>query len=793
MIDPVARLNAALKGRYAIERELGAGGMATVYLAEDLKHHRKVAVKVLRPELAAVVGAERFLKEIEVTANLQHPNILPLYDSGEADTFLYYVMPYIEGETLRAKLNREKQLAVGEAVEIAKSVAGALSFAHARGVIHRDIKPENILLQSGQALVADFGIALAINQAAGTRLTETGLSLGTPYYMSPEQATGDRDLDPRSDVYSLGAVVYEMLVGDPPFLGSNLQAVIAKVVTDTPTAVRVLRESVPASVDSAVAHALAKVPADRFATAMDFAVALTKEDGQVDPGAGAGFARKIHALRMVPTLLVASGLGLALVGAFVIPRLQSASAGSQVEERESLRSSIAVLPFRDMSPNGDQAWFGEGLADEIMSALTRLPGLRVVARTSSFSLRDSPIATIGDSLAVGTVLEGSVRRDGDQMRIEARLVNVADESSLWSQSFRTQLTSVFDVQDSIARSVVTALQVELGTFSVSSLAFAATADPAAHEQYLRGRFRWNQRNEAGLLAALEHFHRAVELDSSYAAAWAGLGDTYLVLPEYSPTASPEVMLRESEAALAQALRLDPDLPEALTTAAWGRLIHHYDWTGAEDLLGQALAADSTSVGALHWMSHVLSWQGRHEEAVMWASRAVEVDPLSPILHSNLGYILMDAGDYEAAIAAVQSAIALDPGFGTARQTLWESNVRAGRWEEAAELWKEWAAATGRDSAAAERVAEAIAMGADGTARSPPPRDIVDRLQLGSQHLGNVLAIVGDHEGALDALERAFLERSGSRSVLSMKVNPVYDPLRDESRFKALLQRVGLDR
>ncbi|MCZ6857274.1 MAG: serine/threonine-protein kinase, partial [Gemmatimonadetes bacterium] len=275
MSSATDRLSTALADRYAIEREIGAGGMATVYLAEDLKHHRKVAVKVLRPELAAVLGAERFLKEIEVTANLQHPNILPLYDSGEADAFLYYVMPYIEGESLRDKLNREKQFAVEETVEIAKSVAGALSYAHERGVIHRDIKPENILLQAGQALVADFGIALAVSQAGGTRLTETGLSLGTPHYMSPEQATGDRELDARSDVYSLGATVYEMLVGDPPHMGSTVQAIIAKVLSETPAPITRARELVPPNVAAAVRQSLAKTPADRFHSTAEFAEALT--------------------------------------------------------------------------------------------------------------------------------------------------------------------------------------------------------------------------------------------------------------------------------------------------------------------------------------------------------------------------------------------------------------------------------------------------------------------------------------------------------------------------------------
>ncbi|MFQ5551660.1 MAG: serine/threonine-protein kinase, partial [Gemmatimonadales bacterium] len=269
-----SELTAALARRYSIDREIGQGGMATVYLAEDMKHHRQVAVKVLRPELAAILGGERFLKEIEVTAGLQHPNILPLYDSGEAASFLYYVMPYLEGESLRDKLNRETQLGLEETVQLAREISGALQFAHDRGVVHRDIKPENILLQAGQALVADFGIALAVSQAGGTRLTETGLSLGTPHYVSPEQATGDRDVDSRSDVYSLGAMVYEMLTGEPPHTGNTRQAIVAKVLTDTPIPISRTRNLVPANVEAAVQRALAKSPADRFTDADGFAAAL---------------------------------------------------------------------------------------------------------------------------------------------------------------------------------------------------------------------------------------------------------------------------------------------------------------------------------------------------------------------------------------------------------------------------------------------------------------------------------------------------------------------------------------
>src|SRR5687767_7454927 len=274
MSSMLDRLTSVLAERYSFEREIGAGGMATVYLAQDLRHDRLVALKVLRPELAAVIGAERFLAEIKLTANLQHPHILPLFDSGAADSFLFYVMPFIEGESLRDRLRREKQLPVDEAVRIATEVASALDYAHRHGVVHRDIKPENILLHDGRALVADFGIALAASKAGGNRMTETGMSLGTPHYMSPEQAMGEREITARSDVYAVGAVLYEMLTGDPPFTGSTAQAIVARVVTESPRPLHPQRHTIPPHVEAAVLTALEKLPADRFATAAQFAEAL---------------------------------------------------------------------------------------------------------------------------------------------------------------------------------------------------------------------------------------------------------------------------------------------------------------------------------------------------------------------------------------------------------------------------------------------------------------------------------------------------------------------------------------
>ncbi len=317
-MDAVGQLTAALEGRYAVDKEVGRGGMATVYLARDVRHNRKVALKVLNPELGAVLGVERFLAEIQVTANLQHPNLLPLFDSGEANGLLFYVMPFIEGESLRATLSREKQLPIDDAIRISAAIASALDYAHRHGVIHRDLKPENILMHDGQPLVADFGIALAVSKAGGDRITQTGLSLGTPQYMSPEQATGDREIDGRTDVYSLGALTYEMLVGEPPHDGKTSQAIIAKILTDKPRSLRLSRETVPAHVESAVTRALAKLPADRFHTAHEFADALSGRGFSVQvPAEAPGTTRKAPRwISALPWVVAAAALVFAFLSWF---------------------------------------------------------------------------------------------------------------------------------------------------------------------------------------------------------------------------------------------------------------------------------------------------------------------------------------------------------------------------------------------------------------------------------------------------------------------------------------------
>ena len=406
-MDLIARLKMALADRYAIERELGSGGMATVYLAEDLKHRRKVAVKVLRPELAAALGTDRFLREIEIAAGLTHPHILPLHDSGEADGFLYYVMPYVEGESLRDRLTREKQLPVEDALQIARNVAAALSYAHGHDVIHRDVKPENILLSEGEAVVADFGIARAITAAGAEKLTETGVSIGTPVYMSPEQAAGSQDLDGRSDIYSLACVTYEMLAGEAPFTGPSVESVVHLHLTAEPPSVTALRPAAPVEVAEALKKALAKTPADRFATAVQFAEALAVVEAAPRTTAApvAATAKPKHNLIAYAAIAI-----LAIIGAYAV---MSRTAGPPESAAAAETPKLAVLPFDNLGAPEDE-YFADGITGEISSR-----------RGSTKTLQE-----IGAELGVDYVLEGTIRTDRTPDRFRSGTGDAAAHSSL---------------------------------------------------------------------------------------------------------------------------------------------------------------------------------------------------------------------------------------------------------------------------------------------------------------------------------------------------------------------------
>ncbi len=510
MTDLLVRLKAALVDRYAIERELGQGGMAVVFLAQDLKHRRAVAIKVLRPELAMALGAERFLGEIETVAGLTHPHIVPLYDSGEAAGFLYYVMPCVEGESLRERLTREKQLPLEDALRITGEVATALSYAHSRGVVHRDIKPENILLQAGQAVVSDFGIARAITAAGGERLTQTGVTVGTPGYMSPEQAAGERELDGRSDVYSLACVLYEMLAGNPPFLGASARAILARQSLDPVPRLRTVRETVPEEFERAVVKALAKAPADRFATAAQFVEAL--RIGSPAPRA----SRRALLTRVVLPLVVA----FTAIGAIVLARRASVvGSGSALDP-----NVVAVAPFDVLEPN--LARWREGLVDVLSANLDGAGPLRTVSPTMvihNWSGRgdQAGAANLGRRTGARLVVLGTViGAGGDSARVTARWLDVATGKVLGEVIEIRDMTSRMDrLTDSITVGLLRELNRTrpIGAFQHASL--GARSLPAL-STFLRGEQFFRR---AAWDSALTHYQRAVALDSTFTIAWSRMG------------------------------------------------------------------------------------------------------------------------------------------------------------------------------------------------------------------------------------------------------------------------------
>jgi len=774
--DLLARLQSALHRRYAVEREIGHGGMATVYLARDLKHERAVALKVLRPELAMAVGSERFLREIKIAARLQHPHILPLHDSGYVGGFLYYVMPYVAGESLRDRLQRDGPLPVEEAVRLAREVAGALEYAHAQGIVHRDVKPENILLQAGHAVVTDFGIARAVSEAGGSDLTRTGVAVGTPLYMSPEQAAGDA-IDGRSDVYSLGCTLYEMLLGRPPYARSSSLAVLASHAVDPVPSLREHRADVPISLEQTVTWAMAKLPAERFASAAALDAALAS----AAPGPGLAFRGRRH--RLAGGIAVLTVLVALVVAKYVLT----------ARRHGPTEKSVAVLPLVNQSGVQEDQIRADGMTEALIDALARVPGLRVASRVSVFAYQHAALDSraIGARLHVAALLEGSLQRADTVLQVSLRLVNADDGYVLWSDTFRRDRKDVFAVQDEISHAVVRALQLRLAGDS-RPLVRQATMNLEAYDLYLKGRWFWNQRGAgpAPLRRSIAFFEQAIRLDSNYAGAWAGLADDYSMLPAFGD-APPADAYPEAKRAAQRALALDSTLADAYTSLGIIHVFHDWDWAAAARAFDQALALDSTEPRTHLFHAWYYVAQGQLNEALREVRTAQQLNPTSPIINARVGSVLYYLHRYDEAAAELRQALELDSSNISARAELGRVLVQQRRFSEAlAELPEAVDLQAGYLGGGSRGYAYGMAGHREDALAMERRLEQRARVRYIDPEAFAMVAIgLGDTARALAWLERGRNQRSFYLPLVA--ADPIYEPLLRNARFLELVGAIGL--
>ena len=791
MTDLRATLERTLGDLYSFERELQGGAMSRVFVVMDRALGREVVMKVLPPEVAAELSAERFRREIQLAAKLQHPHIVPLLSSGEVNGSPYFTMPFVEGESLRAHLARFGELPINEAVRILREVASAISCAHKHGVIHRDIKPDHVMLSDEFALVTDFGVAKALSASTkapeAQTLTGLGVTLGTPAYMAPEQATADPSVDHRADIYAFGVMAYEMLTGSLPFSGRSTQATLAAHAVEKPEAIERRRPGIPPALGALIMRCLEKRPADRPQHAADLVHELEAVPVAPLSPPRAGGRR---------TLFFAGAVAAVALAALAAYRsVQRSSAGA--DQPVGRLFSVAVLPLANVGGDAQDEYFSEGMTDELANALSKLPGLRVASRTSAYSFKgrkDIDVGEIGRKLRVQAVLEGVVRRSGDRLRVGAQLTNVSDGLAIWSDTYERPTSDVFAVQDDIAGSIADALKLKLGGQAAAlSSSSRGTENLEAYDSYLRGRYFWNRRGAANLRKALSYFEESIRRDSGFARAHAGLAITHAILPEYtdSPPADGHAKARS---AAARALALDRSLAEARTALGLAA-VHAWDFRTGEAEYRKAIELDPGYPTAHQWYGELLYHTGRLDSSLVEIRRAIALDPLAPIPFEALGYALTLAGRYDEAIQQYQKADELSPGLtltllllGDARLQMGQTQQAIQDYEQAAGLDRETLLTKGKlchaygvvgRAAEARKLLSEIEARAEKESRSWVTRAIC---QLG----------LGNRSAALDAMEKAVKNHEiAFFTAYSPLLDRTWDPVRSDPRWTAILRSSNL--
>jgi serine/threonine-protein kinase len=766
---------------YKILEKLGEGGMGVVYKAGDTKLKRTVALKFLPPSISDATARKRFVHEAQAASSLEHPNICSIHEIDETpDGRMFIVMPCYEGETLQAKIE-QGPMKIEEAVSAAIQVASGLSKAHEKGIVHRDIKPGNVFITDDDLVkIVDFGLAKLASQP---KLTKTGITVGTVPYMSPEQA-GDNGIDHRTDVWAVGVLIYEMITGRLPFRGSHEMALVYSIINEAPEPMTAVRTGVPMELERIVAKSLAKNPAERYPHIQDMLVDLRAIEKGLDAAHPGRTVTQPVTSRKRRTVIyggIVLTVVLLVVGKFALYPPQSEHV-----------NSIAVLPLEDLSGESGEEYFADGLTEALIADLAKIGSLRVISRTTVMQYKKvrKPLPEIARDLNVDAILVGAVLRSGGRVRVTAQLIHGEEDRHIWSKSYEEDLRDILQLQSNVARAIASEIEVKLTPQDEARLSDRRSVNPEAHKAYLRGRFHWNKRSQEGLEKALEYFQRAIQIDPEYAAAHAGLADSYVLLGEYT-LLPPKLSYPKALDAAMTALALDSTLADAHTALAAVKQSFDWDFSGAERSLKKAIELNPGYAIAHQWYAENLQVRGRFEEALVHFERALEIDPLSPMINVSAGYNYLLLERHESAFEQASKSLEIDPDFAQGHRLMGLIYLDLGRYEDAIEEIKKTPFTLNNWYLSDLGYAHATA-----GARSEALRILTELEAISRDHYVSpfVIALVylglGEKDHALGLLEKSYEERDVQ--LTWVKASPFADSLRSEPRFTALLEKMGLE-